>query len=64
MNVDFPVSNMLNLSREGRKVCDDWNDNCWLESCERLARIEDDEPLRHFLAYEYPQPVAVIVAGA
>lgn len=42
------------VSGEVSRVCDDWNDNCWLERCERYCRIEEDEPRRHYLVHEYP----------
>ena len=42
------------VSGEVSRVCDDWNDNCWLDPCERFARIENDEPPRHHLVHEYP----------
>ena len=42
------------ISGEVSRVCDDWNDNCWLEPCERFCNIEEDEPARHYLVHEYP----------
>jgi D-lyxose ketol-isomerase len=42
------------VSGEVSRVCDDWNDNCWLEPCERFCTIEEDEPARHHLVHEYP----------
>ena len=42
------------VSGEVSRVCDDWNDNCWLEPCERFCTIEEDEPARHYLVHEYP----------
>lgn len=41
-------------SGEVSSVCDDWNDNFWLEPCERFCKIEEDEPRRHYLVHEYP----------
>lgn len=43
------------VSGEVSRVCDDWNDNCWLEPCERFCTIEEDEPARHYLVHEYPE---------
>ncbi|MBD3309453.1 D-lyxose/D-mannose family sugar isomerase, partial [candidate division KSB3 bacterium] len=37
------------VSGEVSSVCDDWNDNCFLETCERFPQIEEDEPPRHYL---------------
>jgi len=42
------------VSGEVSRVCDDWEDNCWLEPCERFCTIEEDEPARHYLVHEYP----------
>jgi len=42
------------VSGEVSRVCDDWNDNCWLEPCERYCKFEEDEPRRHYLVHEYP----------
>lgn len=42
------------VSGEVSRVCDDWNDNCWLEPCERYCKFEEDEPSRHYLVHEYP----------
>lgn len=42
------------VSGEVSRVCDDWNDNCWLESCERFCKIEEDQPARYYLVHEYP----------
>ena len=42
------------VSGEVSRVCDDWNDNCWLEPCERFCKIEEDEPAIHYLVHEYP----------
>lgn len=44
------------VSGEVSRVCDDWNDNCWLEPCQRFCQIEEDEPRRHYLVHEYPAP--------
>jgi D-lyxose ketol-isomerase len=43
------------VSGEISRICDDWNDNCWLEPCERFCRFEEDEPSRHYLVNEYPK---------
>jgi len=42
------------VSGEVSSVCDDWNDNCFLEPVERFCRIEEDAPRRHYLCNEYP----------
>lgn len=42
------------VSGEISRVCDDWNDNCWLEPCERFCSIEEDEATKHYLVHEYP----------
>jgi D-lyxose ketol-isomerase len=42
------------VSGEVSSVCDDWNDNCFLDPVERFCRIEEDEPRRHYLCNEYP----------
>jgi len=41
-------------SGEVSSVCDDWNDNCFLEPVQRFPPIEEDEPARHYLCNEYP----------
>jgi hypothetical protein len=42
------------VSGEVSRVCDDHNDNYWLEPCERYCQIEEDEPSRQYLVHEYP----------
>lgn len=42
------------VSGEVSSVCDDWNDNCFLEPCQRFPSIEEDQPLRYYLCHEYP----------
>lgn len=42
------------VSGEVSRVCDDWNDNSWLEPCERYCKFEEDEARRHYLVHEYP----------
>ena len=42
------------VSGEISRVCDDWNDNVFLEPCERFPGIEEDEPPVHYLVHEYP----------
>jgi len=42
------------VSGEVSRVCDDMNDNCWLEPCERFGTFEEDEPRKHYLVHEYP----------
>jgi D-lyxose ketol-isomerase len=43
------------VSGEVSSVCDDWNDNCFLDPVERFPKIEEDEPRRHYLCHEYPE---------
>ena len=42
------------VSGEVSRVCGDWNDNCWLEPCERFIQVENDESPIHYLVHEYP----------
>jgi D-lyxose ketol-isomerase len=42
------------VSGEVSMVCDDWNDNCFLEPVQRFPSIEEDEPRNHYLCNEYP----------
>ena len=42
------------VSGEVSSVCDDWNDNVFLEQVERFPSIEEDEPRDHYLCNEYP----------
>jgi D-lyxose ketol-isomerase len=46
------------VSGEVSRVCDDFEDNCWLEACERFCRFEEDEPRQHYLVHEYPAAAA------
>ena len=48
------------VSGEVSRVCDDWNDNCWLEPCERFCSINDDEPAVHHLVHEYPRAAVAV----
>lgn len=41
------------VSGEVSSVCDDWNDNCFLEPMERFPAIEEDEARKYFLCNEY-----------
>lgn len=51
----IPIGNgRYTVSGEVSRVCDDWNDNCWLEACERYCKFEEDKPRRHYLVHEYP----------
>jgi len=43
------------VSGEVSRVCDDYEDNCWLEPCSRFINFEEDEPRRHYLVHEYPE---------
>lgn len=42
------------ISGEVSSFCDDWNDNCFLETVERFPTIEEDEPRLRYLCHEYP----------
>lgn len=43
------------ISREISSVCDDWNDNIFLEAnCLRFPEIEEDEHQKYYLCGEYP----------
>jgi D-lyxose ketol-isomerase len=42
------------VSAEVSSVCDDWNDNFFLEPAERFPGIVEDEPRRYYLCHEYP----------
>lgn len=42
------------ISGEVSSVCDDWNDNVFLEPAERFPAIVEDEPRRVYLCHEYP----------
>ncbi len=42
-------------SGEVSSVCDDWNDNCFLDPVERFPKIEEDEPRKYYLCHEYPK---------
>jgi D-lyxose ketol-isomerase len=42
------------VSGEVSTVCDDWNDNCFLEPASRFPEIEEDEPRSAYLCHEYP----------
>lgn len=42
------------ISGEVSSICDDWNDNCFLEAVERFPQIEEDAPRIHYLCNEYP----------
>ena len=44
------------VSGEVSSVCDDWNDNYFLEKVKRFPAIEEDEPQQHYLCHEYPAP--------
>jgi len=44
----------ITVSSEVSSVCDDWNDNFFLEPAERFPRIVEDEPRRFYLCHEYP----------
>jgi D-lyxose ketol-isomerase len=44
------------LSSEISSVCDDWNDNVFLEkSGSRFPYIEEDEERKYYLCHEYPE---------
>lgn len=42
------------VSSEVSSVCDDYNDNVFLEPAERFPDLVEDEPRRHYLCHEYP----------
>ena len=42
------------VSGEVSTICDDWNDNRFLDPVERFPSIEEDEPRTHYLCNEYP----------
>lgn len=42
------------VSGEVSTVCDDWNDNCFLEPASRFPEIDEDEPPIAYLCSEYP----------
>lgn len=45
------------VSSEISSVCDDWNDNVFLDDfAVRFPEIEEDEPRRYYLCHEYPRP--------
>lgn len=50
------------VSGEVSSVCDDWNDNAFLEAFERFPQLLEDEPRQVYLCHEYPKaskPAAV-----
>jgi hypothetical protein len=44
----------ITVSSEVSSVCDDWNDNVFLEKAERFPKILEDAPRTHYLCHEYP----------
>ena len=42
------------VSGEISSVCDDWNDNSFLDPVDRFPNIQDDVPKTHYLCNEYP----------
>ncbi|MBI5833939.1 MAG: D-lyxose/D-mannose family sugar isomerase [Armatimonadetes bacterium] len=44
----------LTVSSEVSSVCDDWNDNAFLEPAERFPSLIEDAPRVHYLCHEYP----------
>ncbi|MFI4911829.1 MAG: D-lyxose/D-mannose family sugar isomerase [Sedimentisphaeraceae bacterium JB056] len=44
----------VTLSGEVGTICDDVNDNVFLETCGRFCEVEEDEPMLHYLCNEYP----------
>ncbi len=44
----------LTVSSEISSVCDDWNDNAFLQPACRFPQVLEDEPRRHWLCNEYP----------
>lgn len=47
----------VTLSGEIGTICDDVNDNVFLDKCLRFCEIEEDEPILHYLCNEYPSAV-------
>lgn len=45
------------VSGEVSSVCDDLEDNCFLEPATRFPCIEEDEPRYRYLCHEYPRAV-------
>jgi len=43
------------VSGEVSSVCDDWNDNVFLEPVERFCKVDEDVPAVHYLCNEYPE---------
>ena len=43
------------VSGEVSSVCDDWDDNCFLDPVERFPAVEEDEPRKYYLCNEYPE---------
>lgn len=54
----FVGGRRFTVSGEVSRVCDDHDDNCWLEPCSRFVTFEEDEPRRHYLVHEYPDASA------
>ncbi|MDR3707742.1 MAG: D-lyxose/D-mannose family sugar isomerase [Capsulimonadaceae bacterium] len=44
----------ITASGEVSSVCDDWNDNCFVDPAKRFPKIEEDVPRRFYLCQEYP----------
>jgi hypothetical protein len=42
------------VSAEISSVCDDWNDNVFLEPARRFPQIEEDQSRSYYLCHEYP----------
>lgn len=47
----------LTVSSEVSTLCDDWEDNCFLNSSVRFPEIDEDEPREFYLCHEYPLPL-------
>ncbi len=52
----------LTVSSEVSSVCDDWNDNFFLQPAQRFPAIVEDEPRETYLCHEYPAAVAAVPA--
>jgi hypothetical protein len=52
------------ISGEVSTVCDDWNDNCFLEPASRFPEIHEDEPRAAYLCHEYPPAAPGFGLGA
>lgn len=47
------------VTGEISSVCDDWNDNCFLDPATRFPAVDEDEPREVYLCHEYPECVPI-----